>query len=88
MFRAESAEPEACFIEEALQYISERESGLGDRHLPALAEELQEEQVIKPGKTYPSFCDENFQFILVIIINIMIKWFYYYAEHIVAISIC
>jgi hypothetical protein len=43
--RAERAEPEACFIEEALQYISERESGIVDRHMPSLAEELQEDQV-------------------------------------------
>ncbi len=51
-FRIEGGEPEACFIEEALQYISERESGIvmresaGDRRhsqMPSFEEEEQQD---------------------------------------------
>jgi hypothetical protein len=54
--RIEGAEPEACFIEEALQYISERECGISVFEsatdaavgsMPSFEEELDDEQVAK-----------------------------------------
>jgi hypothetical protein len=34
--RLEGSEPEACFIEEALQYISERQDGIIDQQVSML----------------------------------------------------
>lgn len=42
-YRIEGTEPEACFIEEALQYISERENGIVDLQAPA-SDEFFDEQ--------------------------------------------
>merc|ERR1719150_2354199 len=42
-YRAEKDEPEACFIEEALQYLSQRESGIDIAYEEIISEDLEAE---------------------------------------------
>jgi len=43
-YRAEKDEPEACFIEEALQYLSQRESGIDIAYEEVISEDLEAEE--------------------------------------------
>ena len=43
-YRAEKDEPEACFIEEALQYLSQRESGIDIAYEEIISEDLEAEE--------------------------------------------
>ena len=48
-YRAEKDEPEACFIEEALQYLSQRESGIDISYDEVIPEDLEAEEETEVG---------------------------------------
>ena len=65
-YRAEKDEPEACFIEEALQYLSQREAGIDISHFQeAIAEEFETEDEVRSSdsseNTPPTFGLEDFK---------------------------
>lgn len=65
-YRAEKDEPEACFIEEALQYLSQREAGIDISHFQeAIAEDVETEDDVRSSdsseNTPPTFGLEDFK---------------------------
>ena len=48
-YRAEKDEPESCFIEEALQYLSQRESGIDISYDEVIPEDLEAEEETEVG---------------------------------------